>query len=57
METNEGNGTPFLDSIKSDKSLYLVKKSMSFQYLLYVKRDRSEKIIIFEALIPYLEHK
>ena len=38
---------------------------MSFQHLLYLKLDRSEEnvfcysqiFIIFEALIPYLEHK
>ena len=38
---------------------------MSFQYLLYLKLDRSEENIfcysqiftIFEALIPYVEHK
>ena len=38
---------------------------MQFQYLLYLKLDRSEEnefgyfhvFITFEALIPYLEHK
>ena len=41
------------------------KKSMSFQYLLYLKLDSSEEnvfwyshiFIIFEAQISYLEHK
>ena len=41
MEANEDNVNPPFDSIKMIN--HLVKKSMLFQYLLYLKLNRSEE--------------